>query len=250
MQAYDPIVDAKHNNADNRWILYGDRGSGSAVVELALAELGTEVELRDISLESDEQRAASYRAVNPHGKLPALRTPTGELLTESAAILMTLAERDPSAALLPCGPAERARAIRWLLYVATEIYPLVEIVDYPDRFLPDTCRRADPVSDESAGESLRQHIRQIWKQRWLAVEAAVSGQPWLLESGFCVVDLYIAVVSRWAGVASWRVKNLRRIDAIAAAVASRERFAGVWQRHFGTASAQAQRLHSSGEKAC
>ena len=218
---------AKLNENDGDWVLYGDRRSGSAAIELALAELDVDVELCDVSLDSNAQQTAAYRAVNPHGKLPALKPPSGELLTESAAILITLDERHPGAGLLPSNPAERARAIRWLLFIATEIYPLVEIVDYPARFLPGSAVSA--ISEES----FRQHIREIWKRRWLTVDAAVQGQPWILESGFSVVDLYIAVVSRWAGVATWRSEALVNVERIAVAVAERDRCRAVWQRHFG-----------------
>ena len=44
-------------------------------------------------------------------------------------------ERTPEAALLPTkGTPARAQALRWLLFPATEIYPIVEINDYPERF--------------------------------------------------------------------------------------------------------------------
>ena len=46
---------------------------------------------------------ADYRAVNPKGLVPALRTDEGEVLTENAAILQYLAERFPGAGLAPAG---------------------------------------------------------------------------------------------------------------------------------------------------
>ena len=52
------------------------------------------------------------------------------------AILLTLEARHPDAGLLPQDQAVRAQALRWLLFVATEIYPMVEINDYPERFAP------------------------------------------------------------------------------------------------------------------
>ena len=52
------------------------------------------------------------------------------------AILLTLKARHPDAGLLPQDQAVRAQALRWLLFVATEIYPMVEINDYPERFAP------------------------------------------------------------------------------------------------------------------
>lgn len=210
------------------YVLYGDRRSGSATVELALAEIGAEVALEDVPLDTEAQRGAAYERVNPQRKLPTLVTPAGETLTESAAILITLAERYPQAGLLPdAGTPARARALRWLLFIATEIYPVVEMIDYPERFQPE-----EDTTDEARRAALRQHLRGIWKRRWLVAEAAVGGDPWFLAEGFSLVDIYAAVVSRWAQVEDWRKTALPRIEGIAAAVAARPSVADVWRRHF------------------
>ncbi len=82
------------------------------------------------------QRDDTYAAVNPQRKKPALVTPAGETLTESVAILLTFEARHPDAGLLPQDQAARAQELLWLLFVATEIYPMVEIKDYPERFAP------------------------------------------------------------------------------------------------------------------
>lgn len=205
------------------YIVYGNRRSGSCIVELALAEAGLPFELRDVSLEDEAQHDADYAAINPARKLPALVAPSGETLTESLAITLTLDERHPRAHLLPAsGTAERARALRWLCFIATEIYPLVEISDYPERF-----------AGECDAELIREQARAHWRRRWSVVEAAVAGEPWFLPSGFSAVDLYAAVVSRWTRQAEWRARELPRVDAIAHGVATREATAGTWRRHFG-----------------
>ncbi|MEM7504225.1 MAG: glutathione S-transferase family protein [Pseudomonadota bacterium] len=209
------------------YVLYGDRRSGSAAVELALAEIGAEVELRTTSLDEDVQRSDAYRAINAQRKLPTLVTPEGELLTESAAILIVLDERHPEATLLPSGGAERAQALRWLLFIATELYPLIEIIDYPERFLPT---RPTPGSD--ARDALRQRIRDTWRDRLLRLEAAASA-PWFLGETFTMTDLYLAVVSQWAQVDAWRREHAPRLTAIAARVAERAGCRPVWRRHFG-----------------
>ncbi|MDX1481412.1 MAG: glutathione S-transferase family protein [Woeseiaceae bacterium] len=210
-----------------QWILYGDRRSGSAVVELALSVLGADYATVDVPLASDAQRAADYRQVNPQQKLPSLVTPEGETLTETAAILIYLSERFTAPPLLPSpGTADRARALRWLLFIASELYPLIEIIDYPQRFVPE------PLSVQAA-DAQRDHARSIWKRRWRIVENAVGGDPWFLPAGFSALDLYVAVVSRWAQLDDWRRANLPRVEAIAAALAARPDCEAAWARHFG-----------------
>ena len=203
------------------YILYGYRRSGSLAVEMALAEIGAKYELRGVDLEAVAQRDEGYASINPQQKVPALVTPFGETLTESAAILLTLSERHPEAELLPMDITDRAQALRWLMFIATEIYPVVEINDYPERF--------SPSKETAAG--VRDVARSIWRKRWLLVEHEIAGTPYLLRSGFCLADIYIAVVSRWAQQDMWRVENLPRVERLTAAVAARPAMAPLWSRH-------------------
>ena len=209
------------------WILYGDPGSGSATVELALAEIGAEVELRDVSLDREQQHGTEYAAINAQQKLPTLITPNGTALTESAAILITLADRYPDSCLLPEAPRDRALALRWLLFMATELYPVIEMRDYPERFQPEGEATPSHRRDE-----LRAHAREIWMRRWLLVEAAAADDDWFFPCGFSVVDIYAAVLSRWGQIDDWRVTHLPRIERIAGQIAHRKLLADVWRRHF------------------
>ena len=84
-----------------RYTLWGEPNSGSFMVEAALAEAKQPVELVDLDLTKDEHRAADYLEVSPLGKVPALRFPDGNVMTESAAILLALDEAHPDAGLMP-----------------------------------------------------------------------------------------------------------------------------------------------------
>ena len=70
-------------------------------MECVLAEIGADYELRELSLRDDEQQGEQYAAINPHCKVPSLVIDDGPPLTESVAILLTLDDRHPEAALLP-----------------------------------------------------------------------------------------------------------------------------------------------------
>ena len=204
------------------YTLYGCRRSGSLAVELVLAEIGLEYEIVEIDLNLEAQRNSDYRKINPQRKLPTLITPAGETLTESAAILLTLDERHPESRLMPAiGSIDRAKALRTLLFVATELYPIVEINDYPQRFSPD----------EDSSYRVREIARNLWRNRWTIVEREIAGNPYFLKSGFCLTDIYIAVVSRWAQQEKWRPENIPKIEKLTANVASRPKTSVIWSRH-------------------
>ncbi|MEC7657848.1 MAG: glutathione S-transferase family protein, partial [Pseudomonadota bacterium] len=138
-----------------------------------------------------------------------------------AAILLTLDARHPDAGLLPQDQAARAQALRWLLFVATEIYPMVEINDYPERFAPTP----------NVAPGVREVARARWRVRWQIVEAEIAGDPYLLSSGFCLTNLYFAVVSRWALQDEWRPCNLPKVEVLTVAVKKCPASAPVWARH-------------------
>ena len=169
-------------------------------------------------------KATTRRSIRQR-KIPALVIDDGPVLTESVAILLTLDERHPEAGLLPPkGSVERAQALRWLLFAATEIYPVVEINDYPERF----------ATDPAETDAMRERAREIWRTRWLVVEEHASGDPYFASDGFSLTDIYLAVVSRWAQQNAWRPAHIPKIERLTAAVAARPAIAPVWARHFRT----------------
>lgn len=206
------------------YTIFGDKGSGAFSAEAALAEAGAPYEFHHISLEKNEQKEPAFLAINPSGKIPAVKLPGGGILTESAAILLTVADHFPNARLLPAqASTARAQAYRWLAFMASEIYPMVEIVDYPARFVPEGDAAAD----------LRKRARDRVRERLLIVERMTAG-PWLLPSGFSILDIYAAMFSRWSVGKEWRAANLPKLNALAVELSQRPAIAPVWQRHFGS----------------
>jgi GST-like protein len=205
------------------YVVYGDKGSGAFCVEAALAEAGVDHEFRMIALDANDQKKPAFLAINPSGKIPVLQLPGGGILTESLAILLAIAERHPEAALLPPpASAGRAQAYQWLAYMASEIYPMVEIADYPERFLPP----GEPAL------TLRSSARHRIRERLLILERAIAG-PWLMPDTFSIADIYAAMFSRWSIGDDWRETHLPKINELSKALSQRPRIAPVWDRHFG-----------------
>jgi GST-like protein len=204
------------------YILYGDLGSGSGPVEMALAEIGAPVELREVPLQHDAQLTAEYRRINPMGRVPTLILPDGTVVTELLAILLTLADRHPEAGLMPSpGDPGRATALRWMALLSGEFYPHVTREDFPQRF----------GIDPSQHGALRERAKEMGRETLSIIEAAIVPAPYLLGERLSVADLMIAVLSRWLGGRVWTPANLPKIEALAQAVAARPAIAPIWQRH-------------------
>lgn len=202
------------------YILYGDRRSGSSIIELALAEIGAAAELRPVSIDGNAQLSEEYRRINPMGRLPTLILPDGTVVTESAAILLILEARHPEAGLLPpAGDPGRATSLRWMLLAAGEIYPCVTRYDYPERF-------------GEAMESIRARSVEMAREFWALIEREAAPAPFILGERLSLADLYLAVLSRWMGNEPWMPQHCPRIQGLARTVATRPRLAAAWARHF------------------
>ncbi|MDT6964641.1 maleylacetoacetate isomerase [Cupriavidus sp. SZY C1] len=101
--------------------------SATSRVKIALALKGLAVEIEPVTIfgEAAESRQARYRAINPQGLVPALQTDTGELITQSLAIIEYLDERYRTPPLLPADPEDRAFARAIALSIAAEIHALL-----------------------------------------------------------------------------------------------------------------------------
>src|SRR5512134_1957655 len=114
--------------------IFGAVGSGSIPIEATLTLLGIPYDVIEAVTWEDEAARKRVETVNPLRQVPALVLPSGEVVTESAAILVYLADLHPQARLAP-GPGDpkRAQYLRWMNYVSAAIYALVWIVDDPLR---------------------------------------------------------------------------------------------------------------------
>lgn len=105
--------------------LYGYyRSTSSYRVRIALALKGLDYHALPVNLLKGEQRSAAYLALNPQGRVPALRTEQGQLLLQSPAIIEYLEELQPLPALLPADPLERAQVRAVAAIIGCDIHPL------------------------------------------------------------------------------------------------------------------------------
>jgi GST-like protein len=167
---------------DKPYVVYGQKGTGSVPVEATLLLLGEPYEV--IERGPSEDRPAG----NPMQQVPVLALPNGELMTESAAILIHLADSHPAARMSPALDDPRRPAfLRWMTYVSAQIYALVWVRDDPGRLAVDEAHK--PVILERTAERMA--------YCWRMMDAQVSPGRYILGEDLSVLDLYVTVVSCW-----------------------------------------------------
>jgi maleylpyruvate isomerase len=135
-------------------ILHGYfRSTAAWRVRIALNLKGLSATQVSHHLRRGEHREAAYLAINPQGLVPALETDSGEVLTQSLAIIEWLEETRPTPPLLPADPLARARVRAFAMVIACDIHPVQNL-----RILQRL--RALGLSEEQATAWARQTIEE------------------------------------------------------------------------------------------
>ena len=137
------------------WRLFGVPGWGSVLAESALAWVGAPFEFVDVE-GFDQPSPARDRllAVNPLARVPTLVGDGGETLTESAAIILRLAELHPEGGLAPePGDPLRPAFLNRLMWFVSVLYPTFTIAIIPSAGRPmppsRSMRSASPCGSSS-----------------------------------------------------------------------------------------------------
>jgi len=191
--------------------VFGAVGSGSIPVEATLTLLGIPYDLVEGVTWVDEAARKRVEAVNPMRQVPAVIFPSGEIMTESAAILIHLADAHPDARLAPpVGDPKRAQYLRWMAYVSSAIYALFWIKGDPMRI----------AASEADAPRVITRVHDRIAACWAAMDKQITPGRYILGDALTVLDLYVTVVSRFG---PWRTRFyqtapkmaeiVRRVDA-------------------------------------
>ena len=193
------------------YIVYGAAGSGSVPIEAALRLLDLPYRVEEWAPWESPAKASETARVNPMLQVPALALPSGEVMTESAAILIWLADAYPTGRLAPATTAAtRPAYLRWMTFVSSAIYALFWIADNPSRVI-------DRAEDHAAAKA---HLYDRMAYCWGVMESQLRPGRYLLGDDLSVLDLYVATASRGSPgrrrvyeVAPGLAEVVRRIDA-------------------------------------
>jgi glutathione S-transferase len=168
--------------------LYYSPSTASLVVHWLLIELGVPHTLHKLDFDNRDHKSAGYLKLNPAGVVPTIVV-DGRPITESAAIVLHLADTHPEAGLAPAvGSIERASYYQWMFFLANTLQPA-----YRAWFYPTEPAGADNV--DAAKEEARQRIEGAWAR---VNDHLQANGPFLLGAKLSAVDFMMTMLMRWS----------------------------------------------------
>jgi glutathione S-transferase len=167
--------------------LYGTPPTRVLRVIWLLNELGLEYEQVPVALLQGEHYQPDFLALNPAARVPVL-VDGDQVITESAAIQLYLAEKYPQAGFIPSAVEERAQMYRWIFFLMTEIEPPLWRIARHTFLYPDEMRIPQDV------DLARQECREM-----LAVlERHMQERDFVVGDQLSVADFNAAYTLDWA----------------------------------------------------
>ena len=157
------------------------RSSAAYRVRIALNLKNIPYDMEPIHLTKDggRQHSAEFRTLNPAKRVPALVLDSGDILTQSMAIIEYLDETHPQPPLLPAGPVQRAKVRAVAQIVACDIHPLNNLMVL--QHLKRALKQEQPEID-------------AWYHHWVidgfnAIEAAIDPTPYACGAQVTLADI-------------------------------------------------------------
>lgn len=161
--------------------LYYTPGVCSLAPHIALREAGLKFSLERVDLASRKTASGTNLAdINPKGYVPILVLENGERLTETAAILLYIAELAPQAKLLPSSGMARYQTLEWLALITTELH------------------KGFGVFFKKWGEKPWEMARIQLEEHFSLLNTHLQNNTYLLGDDFTIADAYLYTTLTWS----------------------------------------------------
>lgn len=202
--------------------LYARKGAGSVAVEAMLSLCNAPHEVIDVPKTEAGQPPDWFLKINPRGEVPAMALPDDTIMTESAAMMMHLADCFPGANLAPAaGTSARASYMRAMVYLAANAYTADLRMYYPERFSTDPLD-APRIKNKAI----------IDLNRDFDIFNHVMGEgPFILGQQMSAADIYAAMLVSWSEDFQALSKRLPKLRALYDAVSANPMVRKAWKRN-------------------
>lgn len=167
--------------------LYGAPPTRALRVLWLLNELGLKYEMMPLDMLKGEHKTDAFRALNPAAKVPVL-VDGDVVLTESSAIPLYLAEKNPKAGFIPESVDDRAQMYRWIFFLVTEIEQPLWRIAHHTFIYPEEKRLPQDID----------LARQECKEMVAVLEGHMKGRNFIVGDRLSVADFNAAYTLDWA----------------------------------------------------
>ena len=188
-------------------------GTCALASHLALEFAGAPYEAKRLDFKQNQQRSPEYLRVNPKGRVPALVTGRG-VLTETPALLQSIAQSFPQAKLAPVNDA-------FLLAKGNEFNSYLCSTVHVNHAHKGRGYRWVEADDTASLEAMKKKVPQTMAESFALIEEQMLKGPWVLGESFSTSDLYLYTLTRWLEGDGVDVKrfpkvadHLRRMEAL------------------------------------
>ena len=192
--------------------LYYSPGACSLAPHILLEESGLPYTVELTAIADGKQRTPEYLAINPKGRVPALLTEEGEILTEVPAISWYIADAAPAVRLLPQGRLAAARSFEWFNWLSGTVHTMA---------FGQFWRAHRFLDDEKLFPPLQEKGRKNILDNFAYIEGKLTGRSWAVGNAYTAVDAYLLVFFRWgnrigidmrAGYPQWTAQAERVLE--------------------------------------
>jgi glutathione S-transferase/GST-like protein len=202
--------------------IYWNTRCGSFAPEAVAAEAGLATERVKADYRNGAPAWEELKTLNPMAQVPTVVLDDGQVMTEAAAICLHFAELASDAGLVPpAGTPEKARLLRWLFFMAGEMYPADLLESYPERY----------TTDPAGADAVRAAGSRRLDKDWQIVEQSLGEGPYLLGETFSVADPFAAMMLAWHREPKALLKRSPKLTRLLETTIARPKIAPLWAEY-------------------
>jgi glutathione S-transferase len=179
--------------------VFGDSISGNCLkVKFVADRLGLPYDWVEVSVLKGETRTPEFLAMNPVGQVPVVRFADTDVLAQSNAIMLHLAQNTD---LIPAEPFERALMFQWLFWEQYSHEPAIAVLRFHKFYLKKSDSEIDP--------NLRPRCLKVLR----LMQEHLEGRSHFVGTKLSLADIALVAYTRFAHQAGLDLAQFPHVHA-------------------------------------